>query len=402
MGVAFTFFWWALQFAPAQQQSPACKESEAIADIRLERFADGFREPVAIAHANDGSGRIFIVEQRGKIRVLEQGRLRPEPLLDLEKRVKSGGERGLLGLAFHPRFKDNGLFYVNYTRTEQGLKTFISEFRVDKKGHASAESERVLLRFAQPYGNHNGGHLAFGPDGYLYISVGDGGSANDPQKNGQNRGTLLGTLLRIDVEGLDGKSPYRIPRDNPFWGHTSFRPEIWAYGLRNPWRFSFDRATGALYAADVGQNEVEEINLVERGGNYGWRVMEGDQCTPDVDPNCDPTGFLPPIYTYRHDVGRSITGGYVYRGSKIPELCGAYVYGDFVSRAIWALRVRQGKVIAHKTLYEPKSLLSLAYDYLRDDGLLISTFGEDEAGELYVAAYQSGRIYRIVPATAKP
>lgn len=380
-------------------QAQECQGDDSIPDIRLELFAEGFEKPLAITHANDGSNRLFVVEQEGFIRVVTKGRVASKPLLDLRKHVKDGGERGLLGLAFHPRFRDNGLFYVNYTRQKNGLKTYISEFRVDEDGRASRKSERVLLRFSQPYANHNGGHLAFGPDGYLYISVGDGGDGNDPQENGQNPSTLLGSILRIDVEGITKDTPYRVPRDNPFWGHGTHRPEIWAYGLRNPWRFSFDRVTGELYAADVGQNTVEEINIIRKGGNYGWRVMEGDICTPGVDPNCNPTGFLPPIYSYRHDVGRSITGGFVYRGRKIPALCGTYIYGDFVSRALWGLRHRNGKTISHKTLYQPKSMLSLAYDYLRDDGLLISTFGEDEEGELYVAAYQSGRIYRIVPAT---
>ena len=388
--------------AASAAQAQPCQGDDSIPDIRLERFADGFKKPLAITHANDGSQRLFVVEQAGTIRVIANGQVVKKPLLDLRKRVTDGGERGLLGLAFHPRFKDNGLFYVNYTRRKKGLKTYISEFRVDESGRASRKSERVLLRFSQPYGNHNGGHLAFGPDGYLYIAVGDGGDGNDPQNNGQNPGTLLGTILRIDVEGISSDSPYRVPRDNPFWGHASYRPEIWAYGLRNPWRFSFDRDSGELYAADVGQNKVEEINIIRKGGNYGWRVMEGDICTPGVNPNCDPVGFDAPIYSYRHDVGRSITGGFVYRGKNIPALCGTYIYGDFVSRALWGLRYRKGRVIAQKTLYEPKSMLSLPYDYLRDDGLLISTFGEDESGELYVAAYQSGRIYRIVPAAKQP
>lgn len=396
MRISFVLFWLFVFAGPARAEE--CRGEDTIPEIRLERFAEGFENPLAITHANDGSRRLFVVEQPGTIRVVENGRVVPEPLLDLRTKVTDGGERGLLGLAFHPRFKDNGLFYVNYTQKKNRLESYISEFRVDKKGRATPKSERVLLTFAQPYANHNGGHLAFGPDGYLYISVGDGGSGNDPQNHGQNPSTLLGTILRIDVEGIDKSTPYRVPHDNPFRGHPSFRPEIWAYGLRNPWRFSFDRFSGALYAADVGQNRVEEINIIRKGGNYGWRVMEGDICTPGVDPNCDATGFSPPIYTYGHDVGRSITGGFVYRGKDIPALCGTYLYGDFVSRALWGLRYHNGKIIAHKTLYQPKSMLSLAYDYLRDDGLLISTFGEDEAGELYVAAYQSGRIYRIMPA----
>jgi glucose/arabinose dehydrogenase len=248
----------------------------------------------------------------------------------------------------------------------------------------------------QPWGNHNGGQLAFGPDGYLYIATGDGGAGNDPNNNGQNRNTLLGTILRIDVDRRDGERAYGIPPDNPFVNTPGARPEIWAWGLRNPWRFSFDRLTGELYAADVGQDDVEEIDIIERGRNYGWRIMEGNICTPGVNPDCKPQGLTPPIYTYDHAVGRSITGGYVYRGQRFAELCGVYLYGDFVSQAIWGLRVKNGKVMQHKTLFAARSLLRLAVDYFRDDGLLISSFGEDEAGEVYVASYESGRVYRIV------
>jgi glucose/arabinose dehydrogenase len=226
--------------------------------------------------------------------------------------------------------------------------------------------------------------------------VGDGGSANDPNNNGQNLATLLGTILRIDVNRRDSGLAYAIPKDNPFVNRQGARGEIWAYGLRNPWRFSFDRLTGELYAADVGQDAVEEINIIEKGKNYGWRIMEGPICTPDVDPDCNKQGLELPVYSYDHGVGRSITGGYVYRGEAIPDLCGAYIYGDFVSQALWAVRIENGKVLAQKTLFQPRSALRLAIDYFDDDSLLISTFGEDQAGEIYLASYQSGRIYKIV------
>ncbi|MDH5546144.1 MAG: PQQ-dependent sugar dehydrogenase [Gammaproteobacteria bacterium] len=364
----------------------------SIPDIRLELAVNGTEDPVAIAHAGDQSKRLFVVEQDGRVRVVKDNKLVDKPFLDITDKVKSGGEKGLLGIAFHPQFRSNGKFYVNYTREVDHLETVVSEFRADKNNIVNPKSERILLQFSQPWGNHNGGQLAFGPDGMLYIGVGDGGSANDPDNNGQQKETLLGAILRIDVN----HTPYGIPKDNPFVNTPKARPEIWAYGLRNPWRFSFDRETGQLYAADVGQDEVEEINIIEKGGNYGWRIMEGDICTPGVATNCDKTGLKLPFYHYRHNIGRSITGGYVYRGVRSPSLCGTYLYGDFVNQALWGLRYHQGKVVAHKTLFEARSLWRLPLDYFDDNGLLISTFGEDEDGEVYVAAYQSGRIYRIV------
>jgi len=368
----------------------------AIPDIKLQLAVDGLDNPVAITHAGDGSGRLFILEQRGVVRVARDGKLVKQAFLDIRKRVVDGGEKGLLGIAFHPRFKQNGRFYLNYTTDHNGLTTVIAEYRVNKNGQADAASKRILLRIKQPWGNHNGGQLAFGPDGYLYIATGDGGSGDDPQNNGQNLKTLLGAILRIDVDRRDARRAYGIPPDNPFIQQQNARPEIWAWGLRNPWRFSFDRLTGDLYAADVGQDDVEEIDIIEKGKNYGWRIMEGNICTPGVNPTCNAKGLTPPIYTYDHAVGRSITGGYVYRGNQFPELCGVYLYGDFVSQAIWGLRVKNGKLIQHKTLFAARSLLRLAVDYFSDEGLLISTFGEDENGEIYAASYESGRIYKIV------
>ena len=396
--IILTLFATSLLFAQQSMAAPcrAPASLTAIPDIKLQLAVDGLDNPVSITHAGDGSGRLFILEQRGVIRVARNGKLLERAFLDIRQRVVAGGEKGLLGIAFHPRFKQNGRFYLNYTARHNGLSTVISEFRVNKKGLGDPVSERVLLRIKQPWGNHNGGQLAFGPDGYLYIATGDGGSGDDPHNNGQNLNTLLGAILRIDVDRRDAGKAYGIPSDNPYINKPQARPEIWAWGLRNPWRFSFDRLTGELYAADVGQDDVEEIDIIKKGHNYGWRVMEGNICTPGVNPNCQSKGFTPPIYSYDHSVGRSITGGYVYRGKRFAELCGVYLYGDFVNQAIWGLRVKNGKVIQHKTLFAARSMLRLAVDYFSDDGLLISTFGEDEEGEVYVASYESGRVYRIV------
>lgn len=376
--------------------APCQSSSRSIPDIKLQVIAKNIDKPTAITHAGDGSGRLFVLEQEGRIRVIINKKLQPRPFLDIRDQVASGGEKGLLGIAFHPQFKTNRLFYLNYTSKRPALSTTVAEYRVNKQGIVTANNERTLLTIDQPWSNHNGGQLAFGPDGYLYIAMGDGGSGDDPTNNGQSISTLLGSILRIDVNTRDAGLAYGIPRDNPFIQQKNARPEIWAWGLRNPWRFSFDRLTQELYAADVGQDEVEEINIIEKGKNYGWRIMEGPICTPGVNPDCQKAGLTLPIYSYQHDKGASITGGYVYRGKEFPELCGVYLYGDFVSQAIWGLRVKNGKVIKHKTLFSNKSLYRLAIDYFRDDGLLISTFGEDETGEVYVAAYQSGRIYKIV------
>ena len=253
--------------------------------VMLQQVAQGFREPVHIAVAPGDSGRLYVVEQAGVVRIVEPGQIRkrsplplsrPEPFLDIRGQVESGGEKGLLSIAFHPRYRDNGLFYVDYTaRDATGLHTRISRWRRATPDRADPKSETMLLRIGQPYSNHNGGQLAFGPDGYLYIGMGDGGAANDPHGHGQNPGSLLGKLLRIDVDRAEGAQPYAVPPDNPFVKKKEYRPEIWALGLRNPWRFSFDARSGALWLADVGQDRVEEIDIIRKGGNYGWNVMEG-------------------------------------------------------------------------------------------------------------------------------
>src|SRR3990170_4952287 len=244
--------------------------------VALRQVADGLTNPVHLTHAGDRSGRLFIVEQAGRIRILKDGRLLPRPFLDIREKVTSGGELGLLSVAFHPRYAENGRFYVNYTAGEgERLRSVIAEYRVSSDADVAATTERRLLEVAQPFRNHNGGLNLFGPDGMLYIGLGDGGSARDPLNNGQRLDTLLGKILRIDV---DGGTPYRVPSDNPFVTRAGARAEIWASGLRNPWRFSFDRGTARLFVADVGQNQLEEVNIVERGKNYGWRIMEGTSC----------------------------------------------------------------------------------------------------------------------------
>jgi len=333
--------------------------------------SDDLDHPVYVAHAGDGSGRLFVVEQPGRIRIVKQGRLLDAPFLDISDRIRYGGEQGLLGLAFHPAYKKNGRFVVNYVRRSDG-STVIAEFQVSSDHDRSQASEKQLLVVAQPYPNHKGGMVEFGPDGFLYIALGDGGSGGDPGDRGQNTKELLGKLLRVDV---DHGTPYAIPKGNPFAGGGG-RPEIFAYGLRNPWRFSFDRQTGELWAADVGQHAWEEIDVVKRGGNYGWRIMEGAHCFLPRD-GCARDGLVPPIAEYGHDKGRcSITGGYVYRGVRLPALHGIYLYGDFCSGEIFAL-VEGSQQIVLTT------------------GLQIASFGQDQEGELYVVGH-GGTIHRIV------
>ncbi len=358
-----------------------------IPDIALEEVAPGFDDPVHIAHAGDGSGRLYVVEQRGTIRVIDKDRVLPKPFLDIRDRVESGGEKGLLSIAFHPSYRENGVFYVDYTTVANGLRTVVSQFRRAGAGRADPKSEVVLLKIRQPYGNHNGGQLAFGPDHYLYIGMGDGGWANDPEGNGQNPATLLGALLRIAVTPATASRPYTIPVDNPFLGRRGYRDEIWAYGLRNPWRFSFDAANGRLYLADVGQDEREEIDVIEKGGNYGWNIMEGDICTPGVSGDCDKGDLKVPILAYTHAQGRSITGGFVYRGRRIAALCGVYVYADYVSGRVWGLRYDGQRVTRQRELLKTRHA--------------ISSFGQDQDLELYLADHRAGKILRIVHAARR-
>ena len=306
-----------------------------------------------------------------------------KPFLNIRDRVISGGEMGLLGLAFHPGFSQNGRLFVNYTSRSGGLHTVISEFKISSRPNAAdPESERILLTIDQPYSNHNGGAIVFGPDGALYIGTGDGGAGNDPHGNGQNLTTLLGKMLRIDVDQREADKPYGIPGDNPFIARRGAAKEVWAYGLRNPWRFSFDSLTGLLYAGDVGQAAREEIDVIQKGKNYGWNRMEGTLCTPGVNLKCNKRGLEPPIIDYPRSEGTVVIGGYVYRGRSIPSLCGVYLFSDFGNGRIFGLRYHEGKVKEHRRLLSTRRR--------------ISSLGEDEQHELYLLDYE-GEVLKIVP-----
>ncbi len=343
-----------------------------------------FRRPVDLQSPPDGSDRLFIVEQPGSIRVFENDPAVSSStlFLDIEARVNDrGNEEGLLGLAFHPEYSQNGRFFVYYT-ADNPRRSVVAAYAVDPSNpnRALVESESVLLEVNQPFSNHNGGQIVFGPDGFLYIGLGDGGSANDPMGNGQNRGTLLGAILRIDVDTPSSERAYGIPPDNPFAGNSQgFREEIYAYGLRNPWRFSFDSETGTLWAADVGQNSFEEVDIIKTGGNYGWNVREAAHCF-SPSSGCPEEGFIDPVSEYGRGDGGSITGGYVYRGSAAPDLYGKYIYGDFSSGRIWALTVDGERVTDRVELL--------------NSNLNIAAFGVDSALNLYLCAFD-GSIYRL-------
>lgn len=346
----------------------------------LQKLVSGLSTPVDFEFPNDGTGRLFILEQTGKVRIIQGGVLLSSPFLDITNLLESGGEKGLLGLAFHPLYAQNGRFFVNYTRRVSGqLQTVIAEYHVSANDPNKADpTGTITLVIDQPFDNHNGGQLAFGSDTYLYIALGDGGSGGDPFGNGQNLATLLGKLLRIDI---DSGTPYVIPPDNPFVNDPPALGEIWAYGLRNPWRFSFDRITHRLFAGDVGQDNYEEVDIISKGGNYGWNIMEGRHCYPPPTQNCDKTGLTPPIAEYSHSEGEAIIGGYVYRGAAIPGLRGVYVFGDYISGKIWGLRM------VSPGIWRRVLLLS--------SGKFISGFGQDAAGELYVLDYNNGIVYSI-------
>jgi glucose/arabinose dehydrogenase len=366
----------------------ACSTGAPVAGtpaLAATRIVDGLASPLDLQSAPGDAARLFVVEQRGRIRIVRGGTLVAAPFLDIAARISCCGERGLLGLAFHPGYAQNGRFYVNYTNPQGN--THVSEFRVSSNPDvADPASERQLLFVGQPFANHNGGGLAFGNDGRLYIGLGDGGSGGDPQGNGQDLGTHLGKMLRIDV---DSGTPYGVPSDNPFRTTPGARPEIWALGLRNPWRFSFDRSTGELYIADVGQSAREEVNVAAagRGGqNYGWNVMEGTACF-NPGSGCNTAGLTLPVLDYGRGVGGSITGGYVYRGCRLPGYVGTYFYGDFISGALRSFRFQNGQAT------DPRDWSSTIG---RDIGS-ISSFGQDAEGELYVVDYD-GEVFRIVPA----
>jgi glucose/arabinose dehydrogenase len=345
---------------------------------------NGLQSPLDVQAAPGDPSRLFVVEQRGRIRIVRGGALVATPFLDISGRLSCCGERGLLGLAFHPNYAQNGRFFVNYTNPQGN--THISEFRVSSNADvASPDSERLLLFVSQPFSNHNGGGLAFGPDGRLYIGLGDGGSGGDPLNNGQDLRTYLGKMLRIDV---DSGMPYGVPADNPFRGNAAVLPEIWALGLRNPWRFSFDRQTGELYIADVGQSAREEVDVAPRGQggqNYGWSIMEGTACFRPAN-DCPTGGLTLPVLDYGRNVGGSITGGYVYRGCRLPGYAGTYFYGDFVSGTIRSFRLQNG---------QPTDQRDWTGALGRGIGS-ISSFGQDAEGELYILDYD-GELYRIGP-----
>lgn len=354
--------------------------AQAEPSVVLEPVANGLDSPVSIAHAGDN--RLFITLQDGMVVIHDGTRILPEPFLDIRGLVRSGNEQGLLSVAFHPRYAQNGLFYVNYTNL-QG-HTVVARYSVQPQNpnRANPNSALILLTINQPFANHNGGQLQFGPDGYLYIGMGDGGSGGDPGNRAQNLLDLLGKMLRIDV---DSGSPYVIPPTNPYAHVDNARGEIWASGLRNPWRFSFDRATGDLWIADVGQGTWEEIDFQPAtsigGENYGWKRMEGSHCFSPPS-GCNRDNLVLPVIEYDHDFGCSVTGGYVYRGTRNPRLIGQYIYGDYCSGIIWgATRNADGTVTS-------RMLLDATFN--------ISTFGEDAAGEVYVGGYSNGVLYRIV------
>ncbi len=358
------------------------KKVSGFADLEFVKVASGYKEPTDLQFRPDEPNTLVVLEKRGKIYtwnlLTKEGKL----IADFSGKIETRSEEGLLGLAFHPKFYENRLFYLNAVSKESGKdQTFIVEFRWEEgKTLSWADKRRVLLRVDQPYSNHNAGQLSFGPDGKLYIGFGDGGAGGDPLRQGQNTSTFLSTLIRIEPN-LETEAPaYKIPKDNPFREKVGFLPEIWAYGFRNPWKFSFDAKTGDLFLADVGQDRWEEVDLVLKGGNYGWSLKEASHCfRPET--NCSVPGIQDPILEYGRDYGRSITGGYVYRGKNHPVLEGWYVFGDFVSGNIFASRLEKGKInhlmLLAKTSYQ------------------ISTFGRDLAGELYFADFSSGNIFRL-------
>lgn len=354
--------------------------------LALQTVATGLTFPLLLT-SPPGDGRLFVVEKGGRIRILKNGQVLATPFLDIAAKVSNGSEQGLLGLAFHPRYASNGIFVVNYTNTNGDTR--VATYRVSADAdRADASSERIVLSIDQPFANHNGGHVAFGPDGMLFVGTGDGGSAGDPQGNGQDKSDLLGSLLRLEI--LDDGS-IRVPSDNPFATQAGSRAELWNYGLRNPWRFAFDRATGDLYIADVGQGSREEVDVagattgLGKGANYGWSVYEGSNCFGAASA-CNDQGFTAPVLEYSHNDGCSITGGYVYRGAAIPALRGTYFYSDYCSSWIRSFRWSAGQVTEAKQ-----------WTALTPGGSVVS-FGEDAAGELYVVS-SSGTIWRIVAAS---
>jgi glucose/arabinose dehydrogenase len=347
--------------------------------VGFDVIADGLSRPVQAVDPGDDSGRLFVVEQSGAIRILQNGEPVESPFLDISDQISQGNEQGLLSMAFHPDFAENGTFFIFYTDVEGDEQVERWTVSADDSNRADAESAAAVLTVEDYAPNHNGGLLLFGPDGYLYVGLGDGGSQGDPNNNGQDLATLLGSILRIDVDSGD---LYAVPQDNPFVGQEGVAAEIWAYGLRNPWRFGFDRETGDLWIGDVGGGSYEEINLLpagESGANFGWVLMEGSECYGG-GTECDMDGLELPIYEYTHDFGCSVVGGYVYRGEAIPELQGVYLFADYCSGLTWGMgQDGDGNWVASDPI---------------ESGLSISSFSEDANGELYVTDLNGG-VYRV-------
>ncbi|PYY11182.1 MAG: glucose dehydrogenase [Acidobacteria bacterium] len=350
--------------------------------LSLNTVVSGLSSPVDLEVSADNIGRLFVVEQPGTIRIISNSALLPTPFLDISSQVDFGGEKGLLGLAFHPSYSQNRRFFVNYDRVVGGqMQTVISEFEASATNPNLADrtTERILFTVDQPFPNHKGGQLVFGPDSFLYIGLGDGGSGGDPLRNGQNLETMLGKMLRIDVDHTSSGLPYAIPPDNPFASGGGL-PEIWSYGLRNPWRFSFDRPSGRLFCADVGQEHYEEVDILQKGGNFGWNIMEGLHCFNSAS-GCNMSGLTLPIAEYDHTEGDAVIGGYVYHGTAIPQLADTYLLSDFGSGTIWNLTE------SPPGTWTRTRLLST--------GRNVSSFGQDSSGELYVLDY-SGSVLKLV------
>ncbi len=373
------------------------KEKPISYNISLVEICSELEAPIGIVNANDGSNRLFVIEQSGRVRIVKNGTLLPTPFLDIEGKTDKlnsiYSEKGLLGLVFHPQYKTNGKFYIYYSAppTLKGMDntSVIAEYTVSSNPDMANTTEKIIMKIDEPESNHNGGQMAFGKDGYLYIGVGDGGGAGDKHGttgNGQNINTLLGKILRINV---DVTVAYTSPADNPFVNKDG-RDEIYCTGMRNPWRFSFDRKTGELFCADVGQNEYEEIDIVEKGKNYGWRTMEGRHCYSPSE-NCSMTGLTMPIDEYDHSIGKCVIGGYVYRGTKYPDMQGKYIFGDWTGPFFMLLQP------AGSTTYERRQLTVVS----PKGDFYINSFGEDEAGEIYVCGQtalgptKAGKLFRI-------
>ena len=356
------------------------------ANIQARLLVNGLSEPVDLQAAPGDTNRLFIVEKTGMIRIFSGGALLPRPFLDISSRVSNGSEQGLLGLTFHPQFASNRKFYVDYT--DGNGDTRVREFEASAGLDTASAVEREILFVAQPAANHNGGQIAFGPDGYLYIALGDGGGGGDTYHNGQNLNSLLAKILRLNV-GVG--SPYSIPADNPFAAQAGVKGETWDYGLRNPWRFSFDRANGDIYIADVGQNLYEEVDYEPHGSgggrNYGWPLMEGLHCYGSA--TCNRTGLTLPVLEYPHQDGCSITGGYVYRGRELPELDGVYFYGDYCTGIVRSFNIDQGKAV------NARDWTSTLRAQSGGPMAGLSSFGQDARGELYLVLL-SGEVYQIV------